>query len=1239
MAKEIWLGPLLGNNRTRLIERCAELVSKGETDSFLYLAASQPLLLLVTQGILDGQKNRCIWGELPVYLFRGFVQRLLTSSVDEQTGRFLTPRIPIDRDELPLKASLISQVLKRLLQAKKLKAIAPLAHRDGCINSIATIIGEIERAAKSPADLEQIIAERCHDSLAIQGNPESAENVRQIDFDREIALIYRIYTELLERHQLTEEDADQLRALSILNGELEGRPVNVPWLSHLKLLVLDGFFDFTPVQGQMLQRLIPLVPDIVVNLNHDERNPNIFRPFQETIDHLCAMAPFAIKRSQEAVATAVDLSHLRSKLFNPSVISTKELSPHEDAGSAHCNTAARVRYLECTNRATELKAIAKEVKRLVLQEGFTLADIAVVVRQREAYAELISRVMQEEQIPCNFEYRIEAAAIPAVRAALKLFAILEERASEPSRGARMADLADLIKSGYFRLSESKLEMLKADFDRLAEDPFFGLGKEGGPKEKPESRLGIGRWDVDALENVIAFVGAELRIGDWVARGKNLIERLPDATSTKELLNLDANDNSRDAEEPEQTEAVEIGDTQAKVTGKRPSRDVHPAAVVWTTLVIKDLAEQIMAVPLQGDPVLLQQELMKLFANLQFSPQVQYTGDSSDHELPRVIRSFQGLEALHRAFASALKSIKVVAGLEEDFNASHTTKLANYLEEARRSLGYQSALAKAAARNGLRVLEATDVRGLRFRAVFVAGLVEGGFPVRVSRDWIYPYEERERLKRYGLTLEDISPATLLKEEHYFYQAVCRATEYLFLSRPLTLDNDAETVASYYIDEVRRAIVPAQMDTIIIREDLDGKELHDCSLPKEMVISLVRQDERHRHRGDKSDLLPPPLLDRFLSLAQSQEYISDSALRRIAIERERVAATFGPYDGQITEKNLIDLLAARFGPEFVHSASGLSVYGNCPYRFFVQRVLKLEPRGEAALDLPAMDAGKLLHDILRRFFEGHRSQQLSKVDRNELIVELRAIADHVFDEHQRVVPPLNQQIWKIDREIRKILLEQVLLYELDIQENAASEGVVPAHFEIAFGLQSPAQDPISKDEPLELARSTLAGKETLKISGQIDRVDRAHDGSAIAYDYKLSTGYTKEDMKSGRSLQIPIYLEALEQLILPTHRVAGGGYYTIRGSGERRNKGLHRLNDLRYSGISNRASAVVSEKEWQQIRSEVIERIWQFLDGLRAGTFLVRPSQNEETCKFCVYSSVCRYDRHRIVRKLQHLNSAT
>ena len=85
-----------------------------------------------------------------------------------------------------------------------------------------------------------------------------------------------------------------------------------------------------------------------------------------------------------------------------------------------------------------------------------------------------------------------------------------------------------------------------------------------------------------------------------------------------------------------------------------------------------------------------------------------------------------------------------------------------------------------------------------------------------------------------------------------------------------------------------------------------------------------------------------------------------------------------------------------------------------------------------------------------------------------------------------------------------------------------------------MKSAARDPESTDEPLQLVRSTFVGEETMKISGQIDRVDIARDQTLVAYDYKLSKGARKEDIYEGRTLQIPIYLEALEQLFFPGTR---------------------------------------------------------------------------------------------------------
>jgi hypothetical protein len=283
---EIWLGPLLNNNRALLIERCAKLVANNQSDAFIYLAASFPLLENVTQSILDGNRNRGVWGELPVYLFRGLVRRVLYSAIDEE-GHGLPPRIPIDRDELPLKRSLISQVLQQLLATNQLKAFAPLATREGCVNSISTLLGEIERAARTPTELIEILAARARDI-----DKGEARGITQLDFDREVALIYSTYYDLLNQNQFTEEDADQLRALWVLRGLIDDKRVNLPWLPNVELFIIDGFFDFTPVQGEILRELIPRLPHTIVNLNHDDTNPEIFTPFQETIGQLQSIATF-----------------------------------------------------------------------------------------------------------------------------------------------------------------------------------------------------------------------------------------------------------------------------------------------------------------------------------------------------------------------------------------------------------------------------------------------------------------------------------------------------------------------------------------------------------------------------------------------------------------------------------------------------------------------------------------------------------------------------------------------------------------------------------------------------------------------------------------------------------------------------------------------------------------------------------------------------------------------------------
>ena len=1253
MSKEIWLGPVLGNNRERLLRRCAEYIARGEAHQLLYIAASHPLLDLVTEKLLDGESAHGVWGEFPVYLFRGLVRRIVSEA--RPSGRANAEptaliRVPIDREDLPLRRSLISQIIKQLNAAGRLSGMKTLANRDGCVNTIATLIGELQRAGKTADDFRKVVQERDADAQ-VQSPKSKAQSPAaknqisdykfqspppQLDFDRDVALIYETYAKALDQFGLTDEDAEQLRALRALRQELETDAGGLPTLKEIDLLVLDGFFDFTPVQGEILRCLIPQVPNVIVNLNHDAQNEEIFRPFQSTIDHLQSIAPFKMITSGDPAPVNQSLQPLRARLFNVAQVVSDE-DDQQDAGEGQAGTPA-LQLFECADREIETRSIAKEIKRLIIEGNYQLSEIALVVRERAAYADTIARVFAAESIPCNLDRRVEATEIPAVRACGKLFQLLKD-AHDQVKNPKASDVAHLIKTDYFRASDQNLEELTKLFDAKHAHLLNDSSKPNESNDKLRASLGIGRWRSDDLENVLAYVGSELRIDGWIERALKLIGVFPSPEAAQSLI---AGDEPEDAAAAAEDEAPPE-DGAAMDRRKKPA-PIHPAAIAWAVLIMRHVQQLLSAMPETGTVEELRLALMILLDQLQFSNQVNvpFNRRSGAGDIPQATLDVRGRESLRRAIVAAVRSFSYATAVVSEARPSGRASepgeplltrglptqvtIGSFIDEVERCLKSQVLTISAGNRDGLRVLEATDVRGLRFRVVFIAGMIEGGFPLRTSRDWLYPQEERVRLQKHGVFLEDISSDTLLKEEHYFYQTACRAIDRLYLTRPLALNDGSETVASYYLEELRRAVAPLEIELKQIRSDIDRASVREASTATEFSTILIRQSTlRYRHQ------LMPAVVEELLTRAGERGYLTASAVRRIDIEHARNSEWFGPYDGEITNADLRAMLARHFGAEHVYSASRLSTFGNCAFRFFGNRVLRIEPRSEAALDLQAIDAGKLLHDILRRFFEKHRREYLPSRDREDLRRDLAKTADQVFQEHEDKVPPLNERIWKIDCEIRKLILDQVLLYELRLQEKTSDRGILPAYFELAFGRASAGADPSSVKDYLRFERPVGTSTEAALIQGQIDRVDLSEDGQvAVAYDYKLSEGAGLNDLRSGRQVQIPIYLAALEQLFLPDSELAGGGYYTLRGRGPRLNRGLYRLAFADCTNVTSPRTKM-SDDDWRRIRRDVERRVWEFIDQMRAGRFRLKPSLGRLTCKFCDFSAVCRYDAYRINRK--------
>jgi ATP-dependent helicase/DNAse subunit B len=153
-----------------------------------------------------------------------------------------------------------------------------------------------------------------------------------------------------------------------------------------------------------------------------------------------------------------------------------------------------------------------------------------------------------------------------------------------------------------------------------------------------------------------------------------------------------------------------------------------------------------------------------------------------------------------------------------------------------------------------------------------------------------------------------------------------------------------------------------------------------------------------------------------------------------------------------------------------------------------------------------------------------------------------------------------------------------------------------------------------------------EDRIQIRGRIDRVDRSDDGRYIAYDYKLGSGASVEEIEEGADLQIPLYILALERLFLrPGEEVIGGGYYSIRTG--KRTRGLYRQEAAALTAIGDRARASLPTPEWKERLARAEAFAWRYVEGMRRGDFRVQP-KSARICRLCEFRTVCRFDPYRM-----------
>jgi len=276
-----------------------------------------------------------------------------------------------------------------------------------------------------------------------------------------------------------------------------------------------------------------------------------------------------------------------------------------------------------------------------------------------------------------------------------------------------------------------------------------------------------------------------------------------------------------------------------------------------------------------------------------------------------------LAAPHRGRAPALdhaesldaRALAALAGVLADLAALGVTPSGPELLELLEELTVPGAPSRTGA---VTLAEPMQIRARRFRAVFVAGLQEGAFPLPARGEpFLSERDRRELAASTGLRLP-LSGDTLDRERYLLYAAVSRATEQVVLSYCSSDEEGNLALPSPFVADLRELLGEAWFAR------RERRLLADVVWP-----AAGAPTERERRRAQAAALAPaagePPDAPRRLGA---------SALARL----------------RHTE---------------VVSAGALEAYGDCPVRWLVERELDpaaLEPEPEP------ITRGNLIHAVL-------------------------------------------------------------------------------------------------------------------------------------------------------------------------------------------------------------------------------------------------------------------------------------